>query len=176
MNPYQRSHTETLLGRLAEEPRWLNIVVGPRQTGKTTIVRQVLERTHRRSVHIAVDEPDPATAPATTGLAGDPVRSATATSLPPVDRRDTRWLVRQWERARIEARRAQHGFVLVLDEIQKVPNWSEAVKGLWDADRLAGLPLHVVLLGSAPLLMQRGLTESLAGRYEAIDVQHWAFE
>ncbi len=176
MNNYQRPHTKTLLARLREEPRWLNIVVGPRQTGKTTIVKQVLERTHRPSVHVAVDAPDPGTAPTTIGLATDPTWLTTETILTPGDRRNARWLVRQWEQARTAARKSEHGFVLALDEIQKVPNWSETVKGLWDADRLVGLPLHVVLLGSAPLLMQRGLTESLAGRYETIDVEHWSFE
>ena len=176
MRNYQRPYVETLLSRLGEEPRWLNIVVGPRQTGKTTIVKQVLERTHRPSVHIAVDAPDPGTVPTAMGFAADSPWMATETVPTPVDRRDTRWLVRQWERARIAAGRSEHGFVLALDEIQKVPNWSETVKGLWDSDRLTGLPLHVVLLGSAPLLMQRGLTESLAGRYEIIDVEHWSFE
>jgi hypothetical protein len=64
---------------------------------------------------------------------------------------------------------------LVLDEIQKVPDWSSTVKGLWDADRAVDRPLHVVVLGSAPLLMQQGLTESLAGRFELIRVNHWSF-
>ena len=65
--------------------------------------------------------------------------------------------------------------MLVFDEIQKIPNWSETVKGLWDADRARGCPLHVVILGSAPLLMQSGLNESLAGRFEPVDVAHWSF-
>ena len=90
-------------------------------------------------------------------------------------RPDSEWLVRQWELARVESDRSDRGFVLVLDEIQKIPNWSETVKGLWDADRLAGRQLHVVLLGSAPLLMQQGLTESLAGRFETIQLTHWSY-
>ena len=72
--------------------------------------------------------------------------------------------------------RSERGFVLVFDEIQKIPNWSEAVKGMWDADRRQGRPLHVVLLGSAPLLMQEGMSESLAGRFETIRLTHWSFE
>ena len=36
--------------------------------------------------------------------------------------------------------------------------------------------MHVVLLGSAPLLMQQGLTESLAGRFELLRMTHWPFE
>ena len=82
--------------------------------------------------------------------------------------------MRNWEESRIEAEQLG-GFVLVFDEIQKIPSWSETVKGLWDADRARGCPLHVVILGSAPLLMQRGMSESLAGRYESIRVTHWSF-
>ena len=75
----------------------------------------------------------------------------------------------------MDAKRSERGFVLVFDEIQKIPNWSETVKGLWDADRHEGLPLHVVVLGSAPLLMQRGLSESMLGRFETIRLPHWSF-
>ena len=175
MNTYQRHQAATLRARLREEPRWLIIITGPRQTGKTTLVGQVLEQIQRPSAHIAVDAPDPASVPVTTEFQARVTSLTTGISLPPVDRRDTRWLVRTWEEARLEARASGRGFVLVLDEIQKIPNWSETVKGLWDADRRQGLPLHVVLLGSAPLLMQQGMSESLAGRYEVIDVEHWSF-
>jgi predicted AAA+ superfamily ATPase len=65
--------------------------------------------------------------------------------------------------------------VLVLDEVQKIPGWSETVKGLWDEDTRSGLPLRVVVLGSAPLLMQQGLSESLAGRFERLHLPHWSF-
>lgn len=175
MDTYQRPQGSTLIARLREAPRWLIIVTGPRQTGKTTLVEQVLRLIQRPSSHIAVDAPDSATAPFATGFRGGLTSLTTGTSLPPVDQRDTRWLVRTWEEARHEAKASDEGFVLALDEIQKIPNWSETVKGLWDADRLAGLPLHVVLLGSAPLLMQQGMSESLAGRYEVIDMPHWSF-
>ena len=63
----------------------------------------------------------------------------------------------------------------MFDEIQRVPRWSETVKGLWDADRAAERALHVVILGSSPLLMQSGLSESLAGRFESIRFTHWSF-
>ena len=175
MDTYRRAQAETLLARLRDEPRWLTIVTGPRQTGKTTLVQQVLRLIQRPSSHIAVDAPDSAMAPIASRFRGGLTSLTTGTSLPPVDRRDTRWLVRRWEEARLEARASDRGFVLALDEIQKIPNWSETVKGLWDADRLAGVPLHVVLLGSAPLLMQQGMSESLAGRYEVIDMAHWSF-
>ncbi len=78
--------------------------------------------------------------------------------------------------ARLEAHRNKNGFVLVIDEIQKIPDWSEVVKGLWDADRSEKLHLKVVILGSAPLLIQSGLSESLAGRFETIPVNHWSFD
>ena len=89
--------------------------------------------------------------------------------------RDTEWLVRNWEEARWEAERFGRGFVLAIDEIQKIPQWSDTVKGLWDMDRARNCPLHVIILGSAPLLMQSGLSESLAGRFEPIGVSHWSF-
>ncbi len=63
----------------------------------------------------------------------------------------------------------------MLDEIQKIPGWSEVAKRLWDEDSRAGRPVKVLVLGSAPLLMQRGLTESLAGRFEILPVPHWSF-
>ena len=72
-------------------------------------------------------------------------------------------------------RESAQGFVLVFDEIQKIPDWSDTIKGLWDADRARHVPLHVVVLGSAPLPMQSGLSESLAGRFEPIRLTHWAF-
>ena len=89
--------------------------------------------------------------------------------------RNSEWLVRQWDAAREQAERSPRGSVLVLDEIQKIEGWSETVKGLWDADRIRDCPLRVVILGSAPLLMQSGLSESLAGRFETIRVTHWSF-
>lgn len=83
--------------------------------------------------------------------------------------RGPEWVQQQWDAARLS------GGVLVLDEVQKVTGWSETVKRLWDEDTRARRDLKVVLLGSAPLLVQRGLTESLAGRFEVIHVGHWSF-
>ncbi|MBC7092525.1 ATP-binding protein [Candidatus Bipolaricaulota bacterium] len=89
--------------------------------------------------------------------------------------RDRGWLIQQWEVGRAIARDAgPRGAVLALDEIQKIPEWAETVKRLWDEDTADALPLRVVVLGSAPLLVQRGLSESLAGRFEILHVPHWS--
>ena len=74
--------------------------------------------------------------------------------------------------ARLQANR--EGSVLVLDEVQKVPNWPEAVKRLWDEDTRAKRTIRLLVLGSAPLLIQRGLSESLAGRFEVLHLPHWS--
>jgi len=146
---FERSQAETLSARLAEPRRFLQVVAGARQVGKTTLVQQVLDRLDVPSVFVSADEP-------TVG--------------------DTAWLSAQWDRARITASEAgKAGAVLALDEVQKISGWSDTVKRLWDEDSRARRPLKVVLLGSAPLLMQQGLTESLAGRFENLHVPHWSY-
>ncbi len=168
MPPFQRTQVDVLSRRLTEAPSRIIAVFGPRQTGKTTLVRQALQEITQDSLYLAVDEPD---SPAF-GFAAD--LSGGGTVLAP-QVRNTDWLVRNWETARAQAERSQAGFVLVLDEIQKIPDWSETVKGMWDADRARECPLRVVILGSAPLLLQSGLSESLAGRFEPLQVSHWSF-
>lgn len=144
---FQRAQAAVLKSRLAEPRRFLQIVAGPRQVGKTTMVHQVLQDLGSPHLYGSADEPTPG---------------------------DTTWIATRWERARALAR--EHGLaVLALDEVQKVPQWSETVKRLWDEDSAAGTPLHVVLLGSAPLLVRRGLTESLSGRFEILHLSHWSF-
>ena len=171
MTSFQRPQVATLYSRLAEPPRQLIALFGPRQTGKTTIVRQALRQIDLESRYWAVDEPE-----------SDRFRIPSATTeatffapqVPDKERLRER-LVENWEEARLKAEQLG-GFVLVCDEIQEIPQWSETVKGLWDADRARGCPLHVVILGSAPLLVQSGLSESLAGRFESIRVTHWSFD
>src|SRR5207245_5583586 len=119
-----------------------------RQVGKTTMARQALGLCEMPSHYASADDP---------GL------------------RDGAWLRGQWEIGRRQARSDGGGAVLILDETHKVPGWSDVVKLLWDEDTAASLPLRVVLLGSAPLLVARGLNESLAGRFELIRVSHWTF-
>ena len=146
---FERGQAEILSARLAEPRRFLQVVAGARQVGKTTLVQQVLDRLDVPSVFVSADEP----------AVGD-----------------TAWLSAQWDRARIVASDAGNaGAVVALDEVQKISGWSETVKRLWDEDSRARRPLKVVLLGSAPLLMQQGLTESLAGRFENLHVPHWSY-
>lgn len=166
MKSFQRGQVSTLIERLGETPHQIIAIFGPRQTGKTTIVRQALQQIELESRYLSVDEPDSYEIRVNT--------VTNASTYPLKQERPTEWLVHIWERARLDAERFGRGFVLAIDEIQKIPNWSDTVKGLWDEDRARNCPLHVVILGSAPLLMQSGLTESLAGRFEAIHVSHWS--
>ncbi|MDQ6968415.1 MAG: ATP-binding protein [Mariprofundaceae bacterium] len=166
---YQRKEVSLLLNRLKELPRLLLFIAGPRQVGKTTIVRHALsEFRPDHYCFVPVDRPDEEQKSRYTITTSNSYDHSS-------DVRDIAWLIGKWKRARIAARQSEDGHILVFDEIQKLPDWSEAVKGLWDADRAEGLNLHVVLLGSSPLLMYKGMSESLAGRYELIRVTHWSF-
>jgi predicted AAA+ superfamily ATPase len=91
--------------------------------------------------------------------------------------KDLSWLEQQWEVARRKVRKEKRKkkALLILDEIQKMTDWSETVKRLWDDDSFNDLPLQVIILGSSQLLLQKGLTESLAGRFEVIPMTHWSF-
>jgi len=165
---YQRKEVRLLLSRLKEPPRLLMFIAGPRQVGKTTIVHHALSEFRPDRYHFApVDQPDEEQPPGYTVSSNSYNQNSGV--------RDIAWLIEKWKQAREAARKSEESYILVFDEIQKISNWSEAVKGLWDADRAEGLNLHVVLLGSSPLLMQKGMSESLTGRYELIRVTHWSF-
>ncbi len=144
--PYQRPQAAELARRLVEPRRFMQVVAGPRQVGKSTLVQQVTARLAAPVRYASADEPT--------------LRGAD-------------WIGQQWEAARLETGKA--GAVLVLDEIQKIPAWSETVKRHWDEDTRARRPLKVVVLGSAPLLVARGLSESLAGRFEILHLPHWSY-
>lgn len=132
-----------IIERLTEKRRFIQVISGPRQVGKTTLVHQSLEESGLDSHYATADEPGG---------------------------KDTIWIGQQWEVSRRLGKD-----VIVLDEVQKIPGWSESVKRHWDEDTRFKNPLKVVLLGSSPLLMQTGMTESLAGRFELIRVTHWSF-
>lgn len=146
---FQRPYAAELQRRLAEPRRFIQVVAGPRQVGKSTLVQQVTDAIDIPVRYASADEPT--------------LRGAD-------------WIGQQWEAARLESGSSgKAGAVLVLDEIQKIPTWSETVKRLWDQDTRAKRPLKAVLLGSAPLLISQGLTESLAGRFELMHLPHWSF-
>src|SRR5512147_1581105 len=148
LQKYRRGIFDQLASRLTEGAARIQVVSGPRQVGKTTVVRQALEAIDAPSHYASADEPA---------------------------LRDAAWLEAQWEEGRRLAGKRRAGAILAVDEIQKVSGWAEAVKRLWDEDRRAGAPLTVVLLGSAALLVQRGPSESLTGRFELIRAPHWSF-
>lgn len=167
MEQYERSQVDVLVDRLGEPVDRIVTVFGPRQCGKTTMVRQALAKVPHPFRYEAVDQAEPSPA--------EPVVPGAAEARTVAAPRDAEWLVGVWRECAAEARRLGSNYVLVLDEVQKISQWSEVVKGLWDADRASGCPLHVVVLGSAPMQMQAGLSESLAGRFEPIRATHWSF-
>jgi predicted AAA+ superfamily ATPase len=138
---YQRPFVDRLALRLQEPSPLIQVLVGPRQVGKTTGVKQLIAR-HEPNTHYA---------------SADDLWSS-----------DRNWLIEQWQKALLLGERA----LLVIDEIQKVPNWPETIKALWDQQPGR---LRMLLLGSSSLQIQKGVTESLAGRFELIRVFHWSY-
>ena len=145
---FTRAQLTTLTDRLSEPRRFIQVVAGPRQVGKTTLVLQALERVGLASRYASADD---------------------------VIGQDREWIAVEWDLARAQATSDSAGSILVLDEVQKVAGWSETVKRLWDEDSRRSIPLRVVVLGSSPLLVGRGLTESLAGRFETVRLSHWTY-
>lgn len=144
---FRRDISKILSRRFVEPRRMIQVVAGPRQVGKTFAVKQALDEYSGSSTYRLSE-----------GLGLNPLQ----------------WLESVWNEARVVAR--QGGcHLLVIDEIQKVAGWSEVVKRLWDEDGFAGVNLKVVLLGSSRLLLQKGLNESLAGRYELLEAGHWTY-
>ncbi len=144
----KRPSFELLLKRLREPRRFIQSLIGPRQVGKTTLARQVADELGIPSRYITAD-------------------LATL--------QDVSWLRQQWDVAR-ELAKSEGKALLIVDEIQKIPHWSDMVKLLWDQDTASGIDLSVMALGSSPWLMQKGLSESLAGRFETIPITHWSFK
>lgn len=148
MTDFHRHPYQSLLARLREPRRFIQIVQGPRQVGKTTLVAQVLSVLKGPSISAVADTPAPP---------------------------DADWIMGQWDQARSLHDQLDKPVVLVLDEVQKVHRWSEVVKACWDQDSSKKRDVRVILLGSSAFLMQKGLGESLAGRYESVFLGHWSF-
>ena len=134
--------------RISEKRKFIQVVAGSRQVGKTTIITQFLEKNHYDYIYETAD--------ATEGTA-------------------ISWLEQIWNTARLKIKTGKPEILLVIDEIQKIPNWSETVKKMWDEDTRLKLNIKVILSGSSRLLIEKGLTESLQGRFELIQIPHWSY-
>jgi hypothetical protein len=150
MNMIIRSQSNDLIARLQEPRRTIQVVAGPRQVGKTTMVKQVLQQLTIPSRFFNAD-----------GVQAD----------------DKDWIAARWDEVRALMHFNHYSeMVLVIDEVHKINNWSEQVKREWDADTFNDVNIKVVLLGSSRLLLKKGLTESLAGRFEMLSMTHWSFQ
>ena len=136
------------MDRLREDRPLVQVVLGPRQVGKTTAVLQVCQEWTGPTVYASADAPAPP---------------------------GNEWIEQAWKSAQFKSTTAQGPVILVLDEIQKVQNWAEQIKKLWDQTRYEANPIRLVLCGSSSLQIQQGLTESLAGRFEIIRMPHWSY-
>lgn len=143
---FERPLVSTLADRMGEPRRFIQMLIGPRQTGKSTALRQALS-------HVDV--------PAHVALAS-------------IDSSSRDWLRAQWAQARTLASASGGTALLVVDEIQLVDQWSAVVKELWDEDSWTGLDLRIVLSGSSSFLLQKGLREGLTGRFEIVRSTHWS--
>lgn len=137
-----------LVSRLKEPRQFIQVLLGPRQAGKTTMSLQI-EANLQTPIHY---------------------NSADIATL-----EDLSWIETQWQIAR-DLTKNKGSALLIIDEIQKIPRWSSLIKKLWDEDTKKKLNLKVVILGSSPWLVQKGLSESLAGRFEILPVTHWSFQ
>lgn len=146
---FQRAYLEKLITRMNEPRQFIQVLIGPRQVGKTTLIEQLTTQIVCPYIFESADA---------------------------VPASDQTWISALWEKARLlNQDPGGSDFLLVIDEIQKIDNWSEVIKKMWDEDTKNKLKLKVILLGSSRLLLQQGLTESLAGRFESTYIAHWSF-
>ena len=145
-----RKELQSLNTRIGEPRRFIQVLIGPRQVGKTTLIRQLIDQLDFPCQYVSADA---------------------------VGAANSAWIAQQWEAARFRLKTTgADQTLLVIDEIQKIDNWAEIVKAQWDQDSFQQTPLKVILLGSARLLIQQGLTESLAGRFELMPLTHWTLD
>ncbi len=149
VNAFKRAVVQTLSDRASEPRRFLQALVGPRQTGKTTAIKQVMEQIKIPAHYVSADDVM-------------------------ISKQD--WLRSQWQYARSLITDTNKTALLVIDEIQNILQWSTIVKAYWDEDTWQERDLRVIISGSAPLLLQSGLAESLMGRFEIIHNTHWGFK
>lgn len=146
---FERAQLQVLKKRIEEPRKFIQVLYGPRQVGKTTLINQLLPKLAVPYSYFSAD-----------AILGGSVA----------------WLSQIWETARqMFHLKGAKEYLLIIDEIQKVPYWSETVKQEWDKDTFNGLNIKLVILGSSSLLIQKGLTESLAGRFETVYLGHWSF-
>ena len=147
---FQRHQVKTIASRMVEANNPLiQVVVGPRQTGKSTMLAQALEAVNLERSFVSADD----------AITPNP-----------------EWLQSEWQQARNMTRNGLQPVIFVVDEVQKVPHWPTVVKSLYDADRRTNTPVRVVLSGSSALLLHKGLEDSLMGRFELIRSPHWSLE
>ena len=146
---YKRSEYQIIRKRLEEPRRFIQVVMGPRQVGKSTVVKQVLQDIDLPFLLFSADN---------------------------VPASNSAWVSNCWAAVRSQKESKAYGCViLVIDEIQKIANWSEVVKKEWDDDTFHNLDIRVLLLGSSRVMLEKGLSESLAGRFEEIRMSHWSY-
>lgn len=146
---FHRSEYKLIKSRIEEPRKFIQVIMGPRQVGKSTVVKQVVKDISIPYLFYAADD-----VPAT----------------------NKSWISNCWDAARaILNNSGAESIVLIIDEIQKIDRWSEAVKKEWDSDNFHDRNIKVVLLGSSRVLLEKGLSDSLAGRYEEIRMTHWTY-
>lgn len=147
---YKRSEYQVIKRRLEERRRFIQVVMGARQIGKSTVVKQVL-----KDIDI-------------------PYQFFSADNVPATN---SAWISNCWAAVRsLKESKKLESIILVIDEIQKISNWSEVVKKEWDDDTFYDRDIKVLLLGSSRVLLEKGLSESLAGRFEEIRMGHWSYQ
>lgn len=146
---YKRAEYQIITRRLKEQRRFIQVVMGARQIGKSTVVKQVLKDLEAPYQFYSADN-----VPAT----------------------NSAWISNCWAAVRsLKKNNGWESVILVIDEIQKISNWSETVKKEWDDDTFHDRNIKVLLLGSSRVLLEKGLSESLAGRFEEIRMSHWSY-
>jgi uncharacterized protein len=149
--PFERQMVGEVLTATKMKKKLIHIITGPRQVGKTTAALQIAEKWPGKVVNASADQP-----------------------LPP----GAEWIRGHWEKAERLAKDPDDNtgseVLLILDEVQKVKGWSEVVKGLWD-DSHRKSAIQVLILGSSSLLLQKGMSESLTGRFFLYRCPHWTY-